>query len=748
MRRRLLATTLALILCVPAAAQTGWTLVENGQPVAGQDTRGTAAHAIRTELEQGTAWLTGLGFNAPDVETYDDGSYQATIESDAEVDDRVGSDVIAVYRWTPGLFSAPLRALWLRHSALTSIDVDANGNLTDLTPDGDGESLASAVHEVFHGVQATYRKPEETSRNDWIWEGMAEGAMHEWMRQQGRPYELRETDYTDPLAVSYDGGYDREHFWLSIGDLLDPENRITYLPPLLNHSGDWEHRPLETLDAALRAAAAEMNAIGPYRGGLYDLYPQVLAQHTTEDHYYASSIAEVEIETPSTSTARNEIEPLSADAMRVVLDVDESRLDVRGIPVRFTLDVAGRNPSSSSLMIDDPRDDLHLIVGTTVAGRPAIPQTPFNYVTQVYGDTTLFVRVANMPEQPADTAAVRYELRIESEGYYGDEIDAEAVAAALPPGFVVNGPGPWDCRGGADARAVFDLMTPDELGRDVERMLPEGMQDMEDMMDRMEINLERARRAGHDVQMSPEQLAQLRERARSEMERAQRESQSDIDAAAAEIRSEQTTTLAATFIGQNGGRECQATLGATLAGREGGAQILPGAVEHNPDSDADEPQFDMGVFPAAYLDLMRAQMSPSRAANPETFMNEMQRIDDPLDGWSVCTMTDEERRRERRRASASNCPPVICTAGQLVLESAEQGRIAGSFQFEVVKWPEDDSNQGRCRVPSGRDVVSGHFNVASTDDGYDDNSLSGFGLGGFGGGVPMIPGAPILTPDE
>ena len=77
-----------------------------------------------------------------------------------------------------------------------------------------------------------------------------------------------------------------------------------------------------------------------------------------------------------------------------------------------------------------------------------------------------------------------------------------------------------------------------------------------------------------------------------------------------------------------------------------------------------------------------------------------------------------------------------------MLEEAAQGRIAGSFQFEVIKWPDEPT--GECRVPEARDTVTGLFNVASTDDGSDDNSLSGFGLGALSGGMPLMPGAPIL----
>lgn len=727
------AVVLVVALATPATAQTGWTLLQNGSPVAGQEAPGTAAHAIRSELERGTAWLRSLAFRAPDVHPYSDGTYEATIKTDAEVDNRVGPDAIATYRWYNGIgdLTDDSRDLWLRRSALDSIEVDGAGRLVDPTPLGDGEALATTVHEVFHGVQAAYRDPYDG--DGWIWEGMAEAVMHEWMRNQGRPYELRTTDYSDPLPESLDGGYDREHFWLSVGELLDPDHRVGYLRHVLEYDGDWEQAPVAAADSALRQTANQTDAIGPYRDGLYDLYPQVIAQHAGPEHF--ASVTPVDIGTPSTTTASAEIESLAAAALRVRVDVDEAEIDFRGVPIRFTLDVLGRDPTSPLVRAADPRDALHLIVGQAVAGRPALPETPYNHVVQVFSDTTLFVRVANVDPDPATGETIPFALRIESEGYYGDVIDAEGVAAPLPPGFAVNGPGPWSCRGGASARAVFDLVTPDELGQDMERAVPEMAQDMEDMMDDMEIALQRAEQMGHSTGMSREQIEQLRERARTEIERAQAESQPDIEAAADQARARRMTTLAATFVGQNSGEECQMVLAAELQGREGGAQILAGAVDEDLYPDGEEPGFDIGIYTKAFLDALRS-LSTGRPIDH-----------DPMDGWEVCTMTDEERQEAQEHAERIGCPAVVCTAGRLTLEEAEQGQIAGSFQFEVIRWPESPGSG--CRLPDGRDTVTGHFNVASTDDGTDDNSLGGINLGSIRSGVtPVVPGTPILNPDD
>ena len=739
-RGRIAAALVLLGLLGSAEAQTRWTLLQrNGTHVPGQDARGTPAHAVRAELEAGTAWLRRLGFRAPDVHTHTDGAYKATLVADAVVDRSTGPEAIAAYRWSDGLLTGePLRDLWLRTSTLDSIGVDADGRPLDTAPQGDGEALATAVHEVFHGVQAAYRPPDQSKAHDWIWEGMAEAVMHEWMDVQGRPYELRETDYGAPLTTSADGGYDREHFWLSVGALLGGADRAGYLRHVLAEGGRWDREPLPLLDAALRRTAAEMGAIGPYRNGLYALYPQVLAQHAGPEHF--ASVTPLEIGTPSTTTVRHTLAPLSALALHVEVDVDESRLDMRGVPVRFTLDLQDRTPLSTFGGLADPRDAVHLIEGTSVAGRPALSESPYTHVVHVFGDTTLFVRVANVAERPANTEEASFVLRVESEGYYGDVVDAEGIGAPLPPGFDVRGPDLWTCRGGADARAVFDLMTPDELALDVERALPEAAQDMGDMMDRIEIQVQRLERQGRAAGVTSAQVAELRREMEARMAQARTEAQPRIDEAAAERRAEQMTRLLATFVGRAGGAECQMTLSASLTGRQGGAQILAGAVDPDRYPDGEEPGFDIVVFPPALLDQMRAMTALSPEQLQRGVIPEAMR-DDPLDGWQVCTMTERERQVAREAARGSECAPVLCTEGQLVLERAEQGQISGSFQFEVLKWPEEQT--GRCRVPSGRDVVSGHFNVASTDDGTDDNSLGGFGLGA-GMTTTVIPGTPIL----
>ncbi|MCH7639381.1 MAG: hypothetical protein IH855_07965, partial [Bacteroidetes bacterium] len=491
-------------------------------------------------------------------------------------------------------------------------------------------------------------------------------------------------------------------------------------------------------------------AIRPYRNGFYALYPEFVAQYLTEDRFYGT-LEEVDLGAPglfetTSSTSGGPLGPLATRAWRVRVRLPEG---VSSLPyrVRFTLDAEGGTD----------RDDLHLIVDQDVVGRPVDPTAPYAAVERTdfaepAADGTLeyFVRVANVAEAAEATEEAEFSLRVEVDGFYGDAPTGGPaggeVGGELPPGFAVIGPGPWACRGDARTRAVFDLMTPDELGRDIDRAAPEMAQDLSDMMDDMEIMLRRMEQQGAAAGMTSAQIAELRRQAEAEMEAAIAEAQPDIDAAADEMRTEQVTRLLATFVGragsvrQAGGSECQVTLAATLTGREGGAQILPGAVDADRYREDAAPSFGIVVFTQEVLDFLRNVFATAGDGPPGTVPLGPAGMDDPLDGWGVCTMTDEERQNARHAATGSECPAVLCTAGKLVLEHAEQGWIAGSFQFEVLKWPDDTG--GRCRVPAGRDTVTGHFNVVSTDDGFDDNSLSGAGLG-----LGVLAGAPILDLD-
>ncbi len=799
--RSTLAALLALVLTLPASAQwptTDWVIREppNGalsnvpliggeldnfvfQTVPPLGERGVFAAKHEGILEGASTWFQSLGFAPPlqlttdgfDLEVGAGDGYLAVLKPD---ESEVGSS-----HKTSGL-------MWLTtHPGFLAVDTPT-WTLME----------ASAVHEVYHAVQKGSNASLVQRMNgnppqvegclgdsdlDWFVEGTAamvqirwlEGQLGDWghpflgssraawVREFDQPlvrgllpYEHQESSVEPTMTametVSWACDYGTWYLWYAIGDLIGrtPEEAVTYTRFILEGTEPWDDGGVANVDAGLKAAAAAYDAIGPFRGGLYDLYPEVVAQYLTADRFYGD-LEEVELEAPGLYQADSQgdpLGPLATRAWRVRVRLPQNASPIP-YNVRFTLEAEGTTD----------RDALHLIVDDDVAGRPAEDATPYTAVERTDlaepaadGTVEYLVRVANVAEAATDTEPAEFSLRVEVDGFYGSDVDDSPtpgeVGGELPPGFAVNGLGPWACRGGSESRAVFDLVTPDEMGNDIDRAIPEMAQDAEEMLDDLEILMQRMERQGREGGMSREQIDEIRAQARAAIAQGRAEGQPSIDRAAAEARSRNVTELMATFVGAAAGDECQVTLHATLRGRQGGAQMIAGAVDRDRYPEDEAPSFDVGAFPAEVLEVMRSGLRGAMDFGPGQIpqsMAGMAELEDAYDGWQVCTMTDEERRRAREAAAGSDCPAVTCTAGQLVLERAEQGHIAGTFQFEVLQWPEEST--GRCHRPSGRHTVTGHFNVASTDDGTDDNSLSGFGLGTvLSGASPMMPGMPIL----
>lgn len=706
-------------------------------------------------LTAASIWYQSLGFPAP---------LQLTEDHDLDVEP--GEAYRATLKRSPVETNSS-------HNAAGRMRLTSNpGFLTANTPLW-ALMKVSAVHEIYHGIQGAASSslvaaseagppllPEcrGDTNLDWLTEGTAAMVQIRWLEGKervswGHPFKgshraswVRVFDQSlhmgaippehqtsadrltvsETETVSWACDYGTWYFWYAIGDMIgrNADDKVAYTRYLFNGTESWDDGGIANVDSGLKEAAKHYNAIRPYRRGLYDLYPQFVAQYLTEDRFYGN-LEKVELsapglyETTSSSLAGGPIEPLASRAWRVRVRLPQN---VSSIPynVRFTLDA----PDGTD------RDDLHLIVDDELIGRPASSSVPYAQVQQIdsmtsTGDDSVefLVRVANVAEDATETADAEFSLRVEVEGFYGDKLpdgpSASLISGELPPGFDMRGPGPWTCSGNADSRAIFDLITPDERGRDIDRIFPEGSRSLDNMLDKAAVMLKQMEQKGQTPSMTQDELAALGQQAQNQLAAGRAET-GDIGARADEARAEQTTELGATFVGSNDGQECQVTLEATLAGRRGGAQILAMAVDN------DAPTFNVDVYPAELLRTMQALGPPTR---------------DPLRGWEICTMTSEKRLDVERGAAYNGCPAVTCTAGKLTLEEAEQGRIAGIFQFDVIRWPEHPAPG--CKIPEGRDKVVGHFNVSSTDDSFDDNSL---GMGaGLKSGMLLIPGAPILN---
>src|SRR5690606_33632600 len=88
----------------------------------------------------------------------------------------------------------------------------------------------------------------------------------------------------------------------------------------------------------------------------------------------------------------------------------------------------------------------------------------------------------------ADTTSAEFSLKVEIEGFYGEAASTGSYLGAVPPGFAITGPdAQWSCSGGDDARATYAFMTPDGMADQLDRMLPQGLKNIESDLNRAEV---------------------------------------------------------------------------------------------------------------------------------------------------------------------------------------------------------------------------------------------------------------------
>lgn len=728
-------------------------------------------------LESASRWYESLGFSAPHIKTLDG---DLTVE---ENEPYVG-------------YLEPQKEGDNSSTTSTNGTIELNTSPGFLTVGTPVWALmeASAVHELFHAIQNandSYREYTEAHEEtiptipgcrgapilDWIVEGMASAVQIRWLERSkgpwGHPFKgsdraawvryfdqplhlgslpsaLRDSDRKQKpgtTRVSWYCTYGTWYFWYAVGEMLgdNPREAVSYLRYIIERKGPWHNGGLALVDAGLREAAKRLQSIEPYSHGLYDLYPQFVAQYLDVDQFY-QHLRVVGVGTPSLIAVRSKsgdgprgmLQPLASRAWRFRVHVPWD-VSSHSIPIRFTL---GAQPGTD-------RRNLHLIVEQRVVGRPALEVTPYSHVVSIPPTPgTVYeylVRVANVAPKAKKTRPAAFWLRVEVGGFFGqtpDSVDLDDVAAKvsaeLPPGFYVRGPAPLSCSGGADARAVFSLRTPGERAQGIEAMVPEHINRLDDMQDMIAIAMDRAADYGVSLPIDPEASQAKVAAARARIKPHIREAKSRAIAAAAKAASTSNPTiLAATFVGEHEGEECQVTLGAVLEGQNGGAQILHWAVDEDasPENQS-SPGFQAAIYTPRILGLIRPL---SMSQGMPTAMDIRSLRSRGEDRWEACTMTDRDRRQARKEAETSNCPIVSCTAGRLVLETVEQDHIVGTFQYEVIdwKWTRWPGGARKCRVAEKRGEVTGHFNVAAADEGYDSWSSLIEGMG-------TVPGAPIL----
>src|SRR5690606_36271978 len=312
----------------------------------------------------------------------------------------------------------------------------------------------------------------------WLWEGTAAMVQIRWLEQtEGVSWGHRCKGWTRPpwvrvfdqplhwgaIPFEHQESFDRPqasgigteapswacdygtwYFWYAVGDMIGRNERekVAYTWYILDTKGSFDNAGIEVVDLGLKRAAKEYDAIRLYRGGLYDLYPQFVAQYLTEDRFY-DNLETVELGTPdlyqASSSARSDgpIAPLGSRAWRFRVKLPKD--SAFPYNVRFTVDT----PEGTD------RDDLHLIVDERVVNRPVDPTAPYADVQRTNlatpaadGAVEYLVRVANVAETASETVDAQFSLRVEVDGFYGNDVSSELtaddigrVAGELPPGF-------------------------------------------------------------------------------------------------------------------------------------------------------------------------------------------------------------------------------------------------------------------------------------------------------------------------
>lgn len=311
----------------------------------------------------------------------------------------------------------------------------------------------------------------------------------------------------------------------------DPKDwrRTAYLRYIFEQKGNWQGTGLAMTDSGLKLAAQDLNAIGPYQGGFFGLYPQFVAQYLDVDRFY-EKVKNVTMSTPSlyettSSLEGSPIEPIATRAWRIRVQLPRD-----ATPMPYTVRFVLESPDQVSL------NGLHLIVDSKVIDRPHDPLVPYSHTRRTDQDTPnnqgeleYFVRVANVAPDAVATKPPEFVLRAEVEGFYGEkeakdllakspikggqqpggvnqrapdtankapgasskkttEPSINALVGDLPPGFEITGPGKyWTCSGGDDARASFAIFTPDGLADQLEWALPQALKNIENDLNNAEL---------------------------------------------------------------------------------------------------------------------------------------------------------------------------------------------------------------------------------------------------------------------
>ncbi len=604
-----------------------------------------------------------------------------------------------------------------------------------------------------------------------------------WMRHFDQPLdwprlpkpEKQGGSPVDHVRFAWQCEYGTWYFWYAVGNMLASSDlhdtrRVSYLRHIFERNGPWEDTGLDRVDAGLKQAAKLLGSLRPYQNGLYSLYPQFVAQYLDIDEFF-ENVQHVTMEVPSVYQTEiaieDALEPLATMAWRVRVQMPTGPSQAP-TTVRFVLDTP--NPQT--------KEALHLIIDDKIVAHPVDASVPHSQLRRVHshlldenGGIEFFVRVANVARHAIQTTDATFTLKVEVEGFYGEapedpkpplisprepsspsdsrthtshrpgmslnqserETPAEdspdptiEVPLAVPPGFLISGPDDeWNCEGGDSARATYSIVTPNGLADQLERMLPQSLQNIESDLDQAEIEAH-----GRNA-TELEAVQRQREGFEDELARAMATSnvQHDVARAAREIRAQEHSQVLIKLHGRNGAGDCDVMLILTLPGAPA-PQRVPAdnfrvTVTSAAVADAMATAMDTGLsfiekFDFTKLETMDLQQMELMA---EQLENAMANVEMPSHPWSRCESSNPD-----------------CEAGSFELGEVSEQRLFGSFAFQVYRGDLQLVRGSPPEHPREYDEVTGFVNITSTKDDGDNNLLDFLSRFGGAGDLLHVPG--------
>ncbi|NGR07443.1 hypothetical protein G5B41_07700 [bacterium SGD-2] len=656
------------------------------------------------------------------------------------------------------------------HSSAGRMRLSSHESLLDPQTPNERIYQAAAVHELFHGIQRAYPSyrswadradmkklhgcdPGERA-NDWLTEGTASAVQIQYLERQNRqhlnhpshgPSDIRwartfdqplhwprlseEQSVVMPAGVApyaWQCSYGTWYFWYAVGNMLGSPNpldtrRTGYLHHVFSQEGSWTDSGLAMVDLGLKHAAAAMDALRPYHGGLYALYPQFVAQYLDDDKFF-EHVETVALETPAVyefhSDDLSRIEPVATRAWRIRVQTAQDSASDAHYTVRFSLN------SSDPAM----KDALHLIVDQTLVSRPEDSATPYSQLRRIHphlldadGGIEYLVRVANVARNAVDTEPAEFTLKVEVEGFYGEDISSGLLPGAIPPGFAITGPDPkWSCFGDDDARAMYAFVTPEGVASQLERMLPQGFKNIEGDLDRAEMQAQKY----SDAELQRIQKHRRRFETSFDASVDASDVERKVARAAAEIRLQTESQIMVKLSGRNAAGTCDVLLVLTVPGEPAPQRVPPDnySVNITPQSGADAMATAADFASRLDSSAMQSMSVEQLQSLSEQFQTAMQDYDSTEPDWLRCTTNMRD-----------------CEDGEFHLGEASYQHLSGTFSFQVYKG-DLELVAGTAEHPREYAEVSGHINITSTQEDVDNHLLDFLSRPGSRGDMLQSPG--------